>query len=130
MKHLWQHFWYQTMMNLSHIEDMLETLMSDIKNNNYDIKDKDERKHQYVDELVSCNSTEENKGILEYLELDVYDIIELYEFEFGDKINARDKKHFYAIIAYWAILRKYFEEEKSEEEESEEEESETSTEEL
>ncbi len=101
---------------MCNIATELNNLKNDIKNNYYGIQDKDDRKNQYIDEFVSCNSTEENKGILEYLELDIYDIIELYEFEFGDKINARDKKHFYAVIAYWAILRKYFEEEESEEE--------------
>ena len=93
-------------MNLSHIEDKLDTLMSDVKNNYYGIKDLQERKWRHTDEFVDANTISENKMVLKYLKLDVYDVLKEYQDEYG-LLEARDKKHFHALMAYHAIMEHY-----------------------
>jgi len=118
-------------MNLSHIQNKLEILMSDIKNNYYGIKDIHERKWRHTDELVDGNTISENKMILKYLKTDVYDVLKDYQDLYG-KLEADDKKHFYAILTYHAIMEYYLcdcyyeEDEESEDEESEDEDDELS----
>ena len=64
--------------------------------------------HQHIDNEVDNNSYEENIMIINEYAGGIYEAIELYKSEFGE-FEYRDKKQFYAVLAFISIFHKYIE---------------------
>ena len=64
--------------------------------------------HQHIDHMVDNNSNEENIMIINEYAGGIYEAIELYKDEYG-YFEYRDKKQFYAILAFISIYHKYYE---------------------
>ncbi len=88
------------------INNDLEHLVEKIKKNITDEEDVDYVIHEVLDNFVSCNTINYNKCIIDHLEKDIYDMLEEYKDNYGD-FEARDKEHFYAVLAFHTI-REYY----------------------
>ncbi len=88
------------------INNDLEHLVEKIKENITDEEDMDDVIHKVLDNFVSCNTINYNKCIIHHLEKDIYDMLEEYKDNYGD-FEARDKEHFYAVLAFHTI-REYY----------------------
>jgi hypothetical protein len=64
--------------------------------------------HQHIDNMVDNNSNEENIMIINEYTGGIYEAIELYKSEYGE-FEYRDKKQFYAVLAFISIYHKYIE---------------------
>ena len=62
--------------------------------------------HQHIDHGIDNNSNEENIMIINEHIGGIYEAIDLYKSEYGE-FEYRDKKQFYAVLAFISIYYKY-----------------------
>jgi len=84
----------------------LDQLVEKIKEHIACGEDTDDVIHEVLDNFVSCNTNQYNMCIIHHLEKDIYDMLEEYKEIYGD-FEARDKEHFYAVLAFHTI-REYY----------------------
>jgi hypothetical protein len=84
----------------------LDKLVENIKDRIADEDDIDDTIHEVLDTFVSCNTNQYNMCIIHHLGKDIYDMMEEYKDNYGD-FEARDKEHFYAVLAFHTIKEYY-----------------------
>ena len=65
--------------------------------------------HTYIDNHVDNNSDDENIMIINHYAGGIFEAIELYKSEYGE-FEYRNKKHFYALLAFVCIYQKFYDE--------------------
>ena len=88
----------------------LEHLVEEIKQNIDGEEDIDDIIHEVLDNFVSCNTNSYNMCIIHFLGKDIYDMLEEYKDTYGE-FEARDKEHFYAVLAFHTIREYYIDRE-------------------
>ena len=88
----------------------LEQLVEKVKENIADEDDIDGVIHEVLDTFVSCNTNQYNMCIIHHLGKDIYDMLEEYKDTYGE-FEARDKSHFYAVLAFHTIREYYIDRE-------------------
>ena len=85
--------------------NFVEYLMSDIRAIGFEYWT--DTYHTHIDNHVDNNSDDENIMIINHYAGGIFEAIELYKSEYGE-FTYRNKTHFYALLAFVCIYRKFY----------------------